>query len=117
MVVAGCRSFGGIRRIRRTDRQRLAAVALAERQFDCVSILHHHSAEKLRLLSADRLLKGNYVNSNGSKSYDRPQSRPLKIFAIDPMLGRNTGGELSIEIENELLQPGPQGERLEVREI
>jgi hypothetical protein len=46
--------------------------------------------------------------------YSRPQSRPLKIFAVDPMQGRTAGNRVNIEIENERLQPGPVGERIEV---
>lgn len=44
----------------------------------------------------------------------QPPRRPLKIFASDPMLGRTTGNRISIEIGNERLAPGPQGERIEV---
>jgi hypothetical protein len=47
---------------------------------------------------------------------DRPPRRPLKIFAFDPMFGREPGSRISIDIPNEPepLQPGPQGQRLEV---
>lgn len=44
----------------------------------------------------------------------QPSRRPLKIFASDPMMGRTTGNRITIEIGNERLCPGPQGERLEV---
>jgi len=54
------------------------------------------------------------VNPSDIDGYERPQTRPLKIYAIDPMLGRAAGRELSLAIENERLAPGPQGERLEV---
>jgi hypothetical protein len=54
------------------------------------------------------------VISGDTDGYERPQTRPLKIYAIDPMLGRAAGRELSIAVENERLSPGPQGERLEV---
>ncbi len=54
------------------------------------------------------------MNPSDIDGYERPQTRPLKIYAIDPMLGRAAGRELSLAIENERLTPGPQGERLEV---
>ncbi len=54
------------------------------------------------------------MEASGWLKYSRPQYRPLKIFAVDPMLGRTAGNRVSIEVENELLQPGPSGERLEV---
>ncbi len=40
--------------------------------------------------------------------------RPLKIFASDPLQGRTFGNRARIEVDNELLQPGPVGARLEV---
>ena len=43
-----------------------------------------------------------------------PSRRPLRIFATDPMLGRTSGNEVSVSIENEPLAPGPQGARIEV---
>ena len=48
------------------------------------------------------------------KSLPPPARRPLKIFAFDPMLGRTAGNKITIDIPNEKLSPGPQGERLEV---
>lgn len=45
---------------------------------------------------------------------DPPPRRPLKIFASDPMLRGSTGNRITIDIQNETLSPGPQGERLEV---
>jgi hypothetical protein len=44
----------------------------------------------------------------------RPTSRPLKIYATDPLLGRGAGNRVSILVENERLRPGPQGSRIEV---
>jgi hypothetical protein len=49
-----------------------------------------------------------------SKALPPPTRRPLKIFAFDPMLGRTAGNKITIDIPNEKLLPGPQGERLEV---
>src|SRR5262245_30540259 len=43
-----------------------------------------------------------------------PSRRPLKIFASDPMLGRTAGNRVTIDVVNEALQPGPQGDRIEV---
>ncbi|HSH83146.1 MAG TPA: hypothetical protein VLA19_31825 [Herpetosiphonaceae bacterium] len=43
-----------------------------------------------------------------------PARRPLKIFASDPMSGRTAGNRISIEIGNEPLRAGPQGQRVEV---
>lgn len=40
--------------------------------------------------------------------------RPLKIFAADPLLGRTFGNRARIDVDNEALQPGPSGARLEV---
>ncbi len=54
------------------------------------------------------------MNPSEIDSYERPQTRPLKIYAIDPMLGRAAGRELSIGVENERLDAGPLGERIEV---
>jgi len=44
----------------------------------------------------------------------KPARRPLKIFATDPMLGRTAGKRITIDVTNESLQPGPQGDRVEV---
>jgi hypothetical protein len=43
-----------------------------------------------------------------------PVRRPLKIFAFDPMLGRTAGNKVIVDIPNEELKRGPQGERIEV---
>lgn len=53
------------------------------------------------------------TNSSGD-GFDRPSKRPLKIYASDPMAGRTFGNRARIEIDNELLAPGPSGARLEV---
>jgi hypothetical protein len=45
---------------------------------------------------------------------DQPARRPLKIYASDPMLRGAAGNRTTIDIANEKLLPGPQGERLEV---
>jgi hypothetical protein len=42
----------------------------------------------------------------------QPARRPLKIFATDPMLGRTAGNRVAIDVANELLMPGPAGERI-----
>jgi hypothetical protein len=47
------------------------------------------------------------------QEYPRPDRRPLKIFAFDPMLGR-AGGRLTLQVQNEPLLPGPQGNRIQV---
>ena len=52
--------------------------------------------------------------SDTTAGYDRSQTRPLKIFAIDPMLARGRSEGIQIDVENEILQPGPLGERLQV---
>ncbi len=44
----------------------------------------------------------------------RPEKRPLKIFAVDPMLGRTAGNRTTITVHNERLAPGPRGARVEV---
>ena len=53
------------------------------------------------------------VTSNIS-NFDRPKRRPLKIYASDPMTGRNLGNRARVDVENEALQPGPIGERIMV---
>lgn len=53
------------------------------------------------------------VTSNTSQ-FDRPKRRPLKIYASDPMTGRNLGNKARVDVENETLTPGPSGERLRV---
>jgi hypothetical protein len=46
-------------------------------------------------------------------AYPRPETRPLQIFAFDPMLGR-AGGRVTLSVANEPLLPGPQGNRVQV---
>lgn len=56
-----------------------------------------------------------YKVTDNTSSFDRPKRRPLKIYAADPMTGRNNlGNRARVDVENEDLQPGPQGERLMV---
>ena len=43
-----------------------------------------------------------------------PARRPLKIFATDPMLGRTAGNRITIDIANEVITPGPAGQRIVV---
>jgi hypothetical protein len=53
--------------------------------------------------------------SDNVSSFDRPKRRPLKIYASDPMIGRNLGNRARVDIENEeALRPGPSGERISV---
>ena len=47
-------------------------------------------------------------------AYTRPARRPLQIFGLDPMLARAERRQLTLEITNELLEPGPQGSRIQV---
>jgi hypothetical protein len=47
-------------------------------------------------------------------SIDPPLTRPLKIFAFDPMLGRNPLTSISVDVTNEPLKPGPVGSRVRV---
>jgi hypothetical protein len=44
----------------------------------------------------------------------RPLRRPLKIFAFDPMRGRDPVNVISVDVENEDLLAGPQGARVRV---
>ena len=46
--------------------------------------------------------------------YTRPERRPLQIFAFDPMIARTQRRKLTLDITNELLEPGPQGSRVQV---
>lgn len=56
-----------------------------------------------------------YKVTDNTSSFDRPKRRPLKIYAADPMTGRNNiGNRARVDVENEDLLPGPQGERLMV---
>ncbi|MBA4383837.1 MAG: hypothetical protein C0410_03810 [Anaerolinea sp.] len=43
-----------------------------------------------------------------------PIRRPLRIFASDPMQARNPGNRITIEIQNEEVESGPKGSRIEV---
>lgn len=43
-----------------------------------------------------------------------PPRRPLKIYAFDPMLGRNVGNKIVLDVRNEPLAPGPYGQRIQV---
>lgn len=52
--------------------------------------------------------------SENTSSMDHPKRRPLKIYASDPMTGRNLGNRARVDVENEKLWPGPLGERLMV---
>jgi hypothetical protein len=45
---------------------------------------------------------------------DTPPRRPLKIYASDPMLGSSAGNKVVIEIENEVIGPGPSSRRIQV---
>ncbi len=47
------------------------------------------------------------------RAYPRPETRPLKIFAFDPMRGR-AGGRVTLDVPHEQLLPGPQGDRVQV---
>jgi hypothetical protein len=47
-------------------------------------------------------------------SYPRAPVRPLKIYAFDPMLGRDTRTRISVETRNEPLRAGPVGARIAV---
>ena len=38
-----------------------------------------------------------------------PHTRPLKVFAFDPSLGRQLGNVMTVRVENEELLPGPRG--------
>lgn len=45
---------------------------------------------------------------------DQPLTRPLKIFALDPMLGRDPANTISVDVVNEKLAAGPTGSRVRV---
>lgn len=47
-------------------------------------------------------------------SASRPDYRPLKIFATDPLAGVTPENCIQVEIANEQLRAGPQGDRVEV---
>jgi hypothetical protein len=44
----------------------------------------------------------------------RPERRPLKVFAFDPMLGRAQGNRMTLSVPNERVLPGPTGAQVEV---
>jgi hypothetical protein len=46
--------------------------------------------------------------------YPRPSIRPLKIYAFDPMVARDTRTKIAVETRNEPLAPGPRGPRIVV---
>ena len=46
--------------------------------------------------------------------YPRPSVRPLKIYAFDPMVARDTRTKITVEPRNEPLGPGPYGSRIAV---
>src|SRR4051812_6041306 len=47
-------------------------------------------------------------------TYSRPAVRPLKIYAYDPMEGRNSATRISVDTRNEPLAVGPYGARIQV---
>ena len=57
-----------------------------------------------------------------SKSYEQPERRPLRIFALDPMMGRSpdqalwraSENQITVNVVNEPLEAGPRGARIEV---
>jgi hypothetical protein len=55
-----------------------------------------------------------YNPTENKSSTDRPKRRPLKIYASDPMTGRNLGNRARVDVENEELKPGPSGQRIMV---
>ena len=55
-----------------------------------------------------------YSSVTNSSSLDRPKRRPLRIYASDPLIGRNLGNTATVDVENESLLPGPAGERIKV---
>ncbi|HKR65897.1 MAG TPA: hypothetical protein VJZ00_19355 [Thermoanaerobaculia bacterium] len=46
--------------------------------------------------------------------YPTPARRSLQIFALDPMIARTERRKLTLDIENEPLEVGPQGSRVQV---
>jgi hypothetical protein len=54
------------------------------------------------------------MNPAGRFAYPRPPVRPLKIYASDPMVGRDVRTRISIDTRNEPLRPGPAGSRIVV---
>ncbi|HEX3549013.1 MAG TPA: hypothetical protein VHT53_01475 [Candidatus Elarobacter sp.] len=49
-----------------------------------------------------------------SLAIEPPATRPLRVYAFDPTLGRKVGNELVIDVRYEPLRPGPVGERFAV---
>lgn len=47
-------------------------------------------------------------------AFDQPKRRPLRIYALDPMAGKGPSNHVTVHIENELVKPGPSGERIKV---
>ena len=47
-------------------------------------------------------------------AFDQPKRRPLRIYALDPMAGKGPSNHVTVHIENELVKPGPTGERIKV---
>jgi hypothetical protein len=43
-----------------------------------------------------------------------PHTRPLKVFAFDPSLGRQYGNVMNVGVDHEELSPGPRGKLIEV---
>ncbi len=54
------------------------------------------------------------MDDDSLSDLDRPKRRPLKIYASDPMTGRNLGNRARVDVENEKLLAGPTGERIMV---
>jgi hypothetical protein len=54
------------------------------------------------------------MNYSKRFAYERPPVRPLKIYASDPMVGRDVRARISIDTRNEPLRPGPAGARIVV---
>lgn len=46
--------------------------------------------------------------------YPPPSTRPLQIFAFDPMMGRAEGNRVTVQIANVDVQPGPSGPAIQV---
>src|SRR5688572_25487251 len=46
--------------------------------------------------------------------YPPPATRPLQIFAFDPMVGRAEGNRVTLHIANVELEPGPCGPTIQV---
>ncbi|HTW83187.1 MAG TPA: hypothetical protein VMD91_03840 [Candidatus Sulfotelmatobacter sp.] len=59
-----------------------------------------------------------HLATRGAKSrtlrFGQPATRPLKVYAFDPSLGKTLGNFLVIDVRYEKLEPGPLGERFAV---